>query len=66
MQLEFIQHFGLNLQSGDNDPIGAEVEETVTESKGTSDTVAAGFNEQGSESECSGPKQWDQGGSQME
>ena len=66
LQLGFIQHFGLNLQSGDNDPIGAEVEETLTESIGTSDTDDAVFNEQGSESECSGPKQWDPGGSQME
>ena len=68
MQLEIIQHLGLNLQSGDVDHIGAEVEETITvvEGTGATDSDATLYEEQGSGSGCSGPKQWDPGGSQME
>ena len=65
MQLEIIQHLGLNLQSGDDDHIGAEVEETiaVVEGTGATDSDANLYEEQGSGSGCSGPKQWDPGGS---
>ena len=63
LQLEIIQHLGLNLQSGDDDHIGAEVEEAIAVVESATDSDANLYEEQGSGSGCSGPKQWDPGGS---
>ena len=61
LQTEVSQHFGLNLQSGDGDHSGAEEEDILDDS--TTDTNDANYEEQGRQPSCSGPKQWDPGGS---
>ena len=61
LQTEVSQHFGLNLQSGDGDHSGAEEEDVLEDSN--TDTNDANYEEQGRQPSCSGPKQWDPGGS---